>query len=115
MDGWDTDVWRKQGFYALSYARGFVDVLKAHQYEMVINKYLTVAALKIKKQANYISNKTNTEENQAKGRRKPSSNSINLLTWVSRNWTYESVWQRQVCFHDMCLLFESLNLSHLSE
>lgn len=46
MNRWNINVLNKQGFYALSYVCAFVDVLQVHQYEIIINKYLTVAVLK---------------------------------------------------------------------
>lgn len=46
MGRWNINVFSKHGFYALSYVCAFVAVLQVHQYEIIINKYLTVAVLK---------------------------------------------------------------------
>lgn len=48
MGRWTIHVLSKQGLYALSYVCAFVAVFQAHQYEIIINKYLTVAVLKKK-------------------------------------------------------------------
>lgn len=39
-------MWERQGLYAFSYKYVFVDVLKTHQYEIVINKNPAAAVLK---------------------------------------------------------------------
>lgn len=46
MGRWTIHVLSKQGLYALSYVCAFVAVFQAHQYEIIINKYLTFAVLK---------------------------------------------------------------------
>lgn len=46
MGRWNINVLSKQGFYAVSYVCAIAAVLQVHQYEIIINKYLTVAVLK---------------------------------------------------------------------
>lgn len=78
MGRWTIHVLSKQGLYALSYVCAFVAVFQAHQYEIIINKYLTVAVLK-KSKLTRLAIKQIQKKTKKKTQKK-SSHSISLLT-----------------------------------
>lgn len=89
MGRWTIHVLSKQGLYALSYVCAFVAVFQAHQYEIIINKYLTVAVLK-KSKLTRLAIKHIQKKNKEKNTEKkfPFNQSFNLSV---RSLTYRSV------------------------
>lgn len=90
MGRWTIHVLSKQGLYALSYVCAFVAVFQAHQYEIIINKYLTVAVLKKSKLTRLAIKQIQKKKNKEKNTEKkfPFSQSFNLSV---RSLTYRSV------------------------
>lgn len=90
MGRWTIHVLSKQGLYALSYVCAFVAVFQAHQYEIIINKYLTVAVLKKSKLTRLAIKQIQKKKNKEKNTEKkfPFNQSFNLSV---RSLTYRSV------------------------